>query len=77
MPWGLTRFHHGGQSHRHSLLLPSPHSTPSLRSVAQGRLRLFTTDASRRIFEPASECVRRGEDFGQTGRTQVLIAKTR
>ena len=33
------------------LLLPSPHSTPSLRSVAQGRLRLFTTDASRRTFE--------------------------
>jgi len=30
---------------------PAPHSTPSLGSVAQGRLRLFTTDASRRILE--------------------------
>src|ERR1700676_5342982 len=39
------------KSFRHFLLLPSPHSTPSLRSVAQGRLRLFTTDASRQIFE--------------------------
>ena len=37
----------------HILLLPSPHSTPSLRSVAQGRLRLFTTDARCRIFESA------------------------
>ena len=41
------------------LLLPSPHSIPSRRSVAQGRLRLFTTDASRRIFESALERVRR------------------
>ena|SRR5208282_2608507 len=32
------------ESFRHILLLPSPHSTPSLRSVAQGRLRLLTTD---------------------------------
>src|SRR5260370_36002498 len=47
------------ESFRHFLLLPSPHSTPSLRSVAQGRLRLFTTDASRRIFESALERVRR------------------
>ncbi len=47
------------ESFRHSLLLPSPHSTPSLRSVAQGRLRLFTTDAGRRIFESALERVRR------------------
>jgi hypothetical protein len=39
------------ESFRHFLLLPSPHSTPSLRSVAQGRLRLFTMDASRRILE--------------------------
>ncbi len=44
---------------RHSLLLPSPHSTPSRCSVAQGRLRLFTTDASRRLFESALERVRR------------------
>ena len=29
------------RSFRHILLLPSPHSTPSLRSVAQGRLRLL------------------------------------
>jgi hypothetical protein len=41
------------------LLLPSPHSTPSLRSVAQGRLRLLTADASCRIFESALERVRR------------------
>src|SRR6266849_360543 len=47
------------ESFRHFLLLPSPHSTPSLRSVAQGRLRLFTTDASRRILESALERVRR------------------
>src|ERR1700674_2517335 len=47
------------KSFRHILLLPSPHSTPSLRSVAQGRLRLFTTDESRRIFESALERVRR------------------
>ena len=47
------------ESFRNFLLLPSPHSTPSLRSVAQGRLRLLTTDASRRIFESALECVRR------------------
>src|SRR5713101_4954910 len=61
------------ESFRHFLLLPSPHSTPSLRSVPQGRLhstpslrsvpqgrlRLFTTDASRRIFESALERVRR------------------
>src|SRR2546421_5817465 len=46
-------------SFRHVLLLPSPHSTPSLRSVAQGRLRLLTTDASRQIFESALERVRR------------------
>jgi hypothetical protein len=57
----------------HVLLLPSSHSTPSLRSVAQGRLHstpslrsvaegrllLFTTNASRRIFESALERVRR------------------
>ena len=47
------------ESFRHFLLLPLPHSTPSLRSVAQGRLRLFTTDASRQIFESALERVRR------------------
>src|ERR1700682_2357394 len=47
------------ESFRHVLLLPSPHSTPSLRSVAQGRLRLFPTDASRRTFESALERVRR------------------
>jgi hypothetical protein len=61
------------KSLRHVLLLPSSHSTPSLRSVAQGRLHstpslrsvaqgrllLLTTDASRRIFESALERVRR------------------
>jgi len=44
---------------RHVLLLTPPHSTPSPRSVAQGRLRLLTTDESRRIFESALERVRR------------------
>src|SRR5271154_5126858 len=44
---------------RHILLLPPPHSTPSLRSIAQGRLGLLTTDESRRIFESALERVRR------------------
>ena len=47
------------ESFRHVLLLPPPHSTPSLRSVAQVRLRLLTTDESRRIFESAWERVRR------------------
>src|SRR5258708_4034656 len=47
------------ESCRHILLLPAPHSTPSLRSVAQDRLHLFTTDTSRRIFESALERVRR------------------
>src|SRR5258707_3445108 len=41
---------HRAESFRHFLLLPSPHSTPSLRSVAQGKLRLFTTDASRNLL---------------------------
>src|ERR1700686_4119956 len=60
MPWGTNAFSpQRAESFRHFLLLPSPHSTPSLRSVAQGRLRLFTTDASRRIFESALERVRR------------------
>src|SRR3981189_2214073 len=53
------------KSLRHILLLPSPHSTPSLRSVAQGRLRLLTTDASCRIFESALERVRCS--FGASG----------
>src|SRR6266446_3768272 len=47
------------ESFRHVRLLLSPHSTSSLRSVAQGRLRLFSTDASRRTFESALERVRR------------------
>src|SRR6266478_2492832 len=60
MPWGLTRFSpQRAESFRRFLLLPSPHSTPSLRSVAQGRLRLLTTDEGRRIFESALERVRR------------------
>ena len=53
------------ESFRHLLLLPPPHSTPSLRSVAQGRLRLLTTDESRRIFESALERVRCS--FGASG----------
>jgi putative transposase len=59
MPWGLTRFHHSGQSHFVTFCCYHCHSTPSLRSVAQGRLRLFTADASRRMFESALERVRR------------------
>ncbi len=46
------------ESFRHFLLLPSLHSTPSLRPVAQGRLSLLTDDESRRIFEAALERVR-------------------
>src|ERR1700674_4651258 len=46
------------ESFRHLLRLPPPRSTCSLRSVAQGRLRLLTTDESRRIFESALERVR-------------------
>jgi hypothetical protein len=47
------------KSFRHILPLPPPHSTPSLGSVAQGRLRLLTADASRRILESPLERVRR------------------
>jgi putative transposase len=46
MLWGLTRFHHSGQSHFVTL-------------CCYHRRRLFTTDASRRIFESALERVRR------------------
>jgi putative transposase len=46
MPWGLTRFHHSGQSH-------------FVTFCCYHRCRLFTTDASRRIFESALERVRR------------------
>jgi putative transposase len=46
MPWGLTRFHHSGQSH-------------FVTFCCYHRHRLFTTDASRRIFESALERVRR------------------
>ena len=46
MPWGLTRLHHGGQSH-------------FVTFYCYHRRRLFTTDASRRIFESALETVRR------------------
>src|SRR5216683_1516298 len=47
MPWGLTRFHHSGQSH-------------FVTFCCYHRRRLFTTDASCRIFESALERVRRG-----------------
>jgi putative transposase len=46
MPWGLTRFHHSGQSH-------------FVTFCCYHRLRLLTTDESRRIFESALERVRR------------------
>src|SRR5205807_3949326 len=46
MPWGLTRFHHSGQSH-------------FVTFCCCHRRRLFTTDTSCRIFESALERVRR------------------
>lgn len=46
MPWGLTRFHHSGQTH-------------FITFSCYHRRRLFTTDESRRIFESALERVRR------------------
>src|SRR6266550_1724459 len=46
MPWGLSRFHESGQSH-------------FITFCCYHRHRLFTTDASRRIFESALERVRR------------------
>jgi len=46
MPWGLTRFHHSGQSH-------------FVTFCCYHRHRLFTADASCRIFESALERVRR------------------
>src|ERR1700724_19001 len=46
MPWGLTRFHHSGQSH-------------FVTFCCYHRRRLLTTDARRRIFESALERVRR------------------
>src|SRR5580704_9065809 len=46
MPWGLTRFHHSGQSH-------------FVTFCCYHRHRLFTTDARRKIFESALERVRR------------------
>ena len=46
MPWGLTRFHQSGQSH-------------FVTFCCYHRHRLFTADASCRIFESALERVRR------------------
>ena len=46
MPWGLTRYHHTGQSHFVTFCCYHRHS-------------LFTSDASRRVFESALERVRR------------------
>jgi len=46
MPWGLTRYHHTGQSH-------------FVTSTCYHRHSLFTSDASRRVFESALERVRR------------------
>lgn len=45
MPWGLTRFHHSGQSH-------------FVTFCCYHRRRLLTIDASCRIFESALERVR-------------------
>src|SRR5438270_14030910 len=46
MPWGLTRFHHSGQSH-------------FVTFCCYHRRRLLITNESRRIFESALERVRR------------------
>ena len=46
MPWGLTRFHQSGQSH-------------FVTFCCYHRRQLFSTDATRRIFESALERVRR------------------
>jgi REP element-mobilizing transposase RayT len=46
MPSGLKRYHHTGQSH-------------FVTFCCYHRRPLFTTDASRRVFENALECVRR------------------
>src|SRR5258707_15620318 len=46
MPWGLIHFQHSGQSHFRDFCCYHHH-------------RLFTTDASRQIFESALERVRR------------------
>src|SRR6266849_72815 len=46
MPWGLTRFHHSGQSH-------------FVTFCCYHRRRLLTAEASRRILESALERVRR------------------
>ena len=46
MPWGLTRFHHSGQSH-------------FVTFCCYHRHPLLTTDESRRVFETALERVRR------------------
>jgi len=46
MPWGLTRYHHTGQSHFVTFCCYHRHS-------------LFTSVASRRVFENAIERVRR------------------
>ena len=43
MPWGLTRFHHSGQSHyRHFLLLPSPSAIYHGRKPTNFRVSLGT-----------------------------------
>src|SRR6202158_4782703 len=47
MPWGVTRFHHSGQSHFGTF-------------YRSHRRRLFTPNESRRTFESALERVRRG-----------------
>jgi putative transposase len=50
MPWGLVRFHHTGQSH-------------FVTFCCYHRRRLFTTDASCRLFESALERVRRNYEL--------------
>src|SRR5260221_7751451 len=61
------------------LLIQSPHSTPSLRSVAQGRLWLLTTDASRRIRESVNcptQAKRRLEWATRLPPYRVLVSST-
>src|SRR6266567_3330977 len=58
MPWGLTRFHRSGQSH-------------FVTFFCYHRRRVFTTDASRRIFESALERVGAIQRAARSGRFSV------
>src|SRR5207244_13500868 len=79
---GLTCFHRSGQSHFVTFgCYQSPDSTPSRRSVAQGRLRLFATDASRQLFESALErlpCQHAKDRFARgPGAVAVVLLESR